>query len=85
MDKSPLVAYKAESSKEQANKVRRLSDVRPGNNVILSIKHLKLKAELGKLWPQYVGPSKVLQIIRHNTAKLELPLAMKVYPVLNIA
>ena len=66
------------------DKIRRRSDISPGDNVLLSTKHLKLKDKPGKLYPQYVGPFKVLQIVGHNAAKLELPPGMKVHPVFNI-
>ena len=49
------------------------------------MKHLKLKDKPGKLCPQYVGPFKVLQMVRHNAAKLELPPGMKVHPIFNVA
>ena len=39
----------------------------------------------GKLQPQYVGPFKVLQMVRCNAAKLELPPRMKVHPVFKVA
>ena len=44
----------------EADKVRRKSDISPGDDVLLSTKHLKLKDKPGKLRPQYVGPLKVL-------------------------
>ena len=47
------------------------------------MKHLKLKDKPGKLQPQYVGPFKLLQMVGHNAAKLELPPGIKVHPVFN--
>ena len=44
-----------------------------------------MKDKPGKLCPQYIGPFKVLQMVRRNAAKLELPPGMKVYPVFNVA
>ena len=38
-----------------ANKVRIPSDIKPGNNILLSIKHLKLKVKPEKPQLQYVG------------------------------
>ena len=49
------------------------------------MKHLKLKDKPGKLQPQYVGPYKILQMVGHNVAKLELPPGMEVHPVFNVA
>ena len=52
----------------------------------MSTKHLKLEARPRKLQPpQYVGLFKVLQIIRHKATNSELPPAMKVHPVFNLA
>ena len=65
--------------------MQRKSDIGPGDNVLLSTKHLKLKDKPRKLRPQYVGPFKVLQIIGLNAAKLELLLGMKVHPIFNVA
>ena len=74
-----------EANQQQANKVRRLSDIRQRDNALLSTKHLKLEAKLGKLWPQCIVPFKELQITGCKVAKLELPPAMKVHPVFNVA
>ena len=57
----------------------------PGDNVLLSTKHLKLKDKPGKLRPQYIGLFKVLQMVGRNAAKLELPPGMKVHPIFNVA
>ena len=48
------------------------------------MKHLKLKEKPGKLFPQYIGLFKVLQMAGRNAAKLELPPRMKIHPVFNI-
>ena len=48
------------------------------------MKHLKLKDKPAKLWPQYIGPFKVSQMVGRNAAKLEMPPGMKVHPVFNI-
>ena len=65
--------------------MQRKSNIGPEDNVLLSTKYLKLKDKLGKLLPQYLGSFKVLQMVGHNAAKLELPLGMKVHPVFNVA
>ena len=44
-----------------------------------------MKDKPEKLCPQYFGPFKVLQMVGHNAAKLELPPWMKVHPVFNAA
>ena len=65
--------------------MQRKSNISPGDNVLLSTKHLKLKDKPGKPRPQYIGPFKVLQMIRCNAAKIELPPGMKVYSMVNVA
>ena len=60
--------------------MQRKTDIGPKDNVLLSIKHLKLKDKPGKLRPQYIGLFKVLQMVGRNAAKLELPPGMKVHP-----
>ena len=65
--------------------MQRKSDIGPGDNLLLSTKHLKLKNKPGKYRPQYIGPFKVLQMIRHNAAKLDLPPGIRVYPIFNVA
>ena len=65
--------------------MQRKTNIGPEDNVLLSTKHLKLKDNPRRLWSQYVGPFKVLQMVGHNAAKLELPPGMKVHPVFNIA
>ena len=41
----------AEANKQQADKVQRKSNIGPGDNILLSTKHLKLKDKPGKLQP----------------------------------
>ena len=65
--------------------MQRESDVEPGDNILLSKKHLKLEDKPGKLRPWYVGPFKVLRMIGRNAAKFKLPPVIKVRPILNVA
>ena len=74
---------KLTSSKQK--KFQRKTNIGSEDNILLSTKDLKLKGKPGELCPQYVGPFKVLQMVGHNAAKLELPPGMKVHPVFNIA
>ena len=76
---------KQKPTSSRADKVQRKTNIGPEDNVLLSTKHLKLKDKPGKLRPQYIGPFKVLQMVRCNAAKLELPPGMKVHPVFNVA
>lgn len=53
--------------------------------MLLSTKNLRLKARPGKLRPLYVGPYQVLKAVGRNAFKLQLPPALKVHPVFNVA
>ena len=61
--------------------MQRKSNVGAGDNILLSTKHLRLKDKPGKLLPWYVGPFKVLQMIGHNAAILELLQGVKGHPL----
>jgi len=50
---------------------------------MLSIKDLKW--QMKKLTKQFVGLYKVKKVILTNTIELKLPLAIKIYPVVNIS
>lgn len=52
---------------------------------MLSTRHLRLKANPGKLKPRFIGPFIVEQTIGSNAFRLKLPDAMHVHPVFNIA
>ena len=65
--------------------MRKKPDIGPRDNVLLSTKHLKLKARPGKLCLKYIGLFKVLQMVGHNAGKLELPIEIKVHMVFNVA
>ena len=49
------------------------------------MKHLQLRDKLGKLQAIFVGPFQVLQEIRRNAMKLDLPDSMSVHPVFNVS
>ena len=64
--------------------MRRSSDIHVGDKVLLSTKHLQFKDKPGKLHPIFVGPFRVIQEIRRNAAKLDLPASMSIHPVFNV-
>ena len=65
--------------------MRRSLDIHIGDKVLLSTKHLQLKDKPGKLHPIFVGPFRVIQEIRRNAAKLDLPASMSIHPVFNVS
>ena len=72
--------------KNSADKKR--SDVRcaVGDMVLLSTKNLTLKGDLPrKLYPRYIGPYKVLEVIREVAYKLELPPSMRIHNVFHVS
>ena len=52
---------------------------------MLSTCNLRLKSRPGKLWPLYIEPFKVIQGIGHNAFKPDLPVTLRVHPVLNVS
>ena len=74
-----------EQDKIKADRHRRVVRYSVGDRVLLSTKHLALKGVSGKLKPRYVGPFRVVQLVRDNAVKLELPVSMGVHPVFNIS
>ena len=52
---------------------------------MLSIRHLVLKAIIGKLKPRFVGPFPVEAQVGANAFKLTLPNTMRVHPVFNVS
>ena len=49
------------------------------------MKHLQLKDKPGKLRPIFLGPFWVIQEIKRNAIKLDLPASMSVHPVFNVS
>ena len=74
-----------EDDKACIDHVKRSSGIHIGNQVLLSMKHLQLKDEPGKLLPISIGPFRVIQEIRRNVLKLDLPASMSVHPVFNVS
>ena len=71
-------------SKMKISADKKRSDVQfaVGEKVLLSTKNLKLKGDLPrKMWPRFIGPYKVLQVIRGTAYKLELPTGLRVHNV----
>ena len=74
-----------EKDKAHADCVKRALDIHVGDKVLLSTKHLQLKDKPGKLHPIFIGLFRVIQEIRRNAVKLDLPVSMSVHPVFNVS
>jgi len=78
-----------EEMKQYADRKRREEDkYQKGDLVILSTKDLKWQMKerrMEKLTEQFVSPYKVKRVVSTNAIELELPLTIKIYPVVNIS
>jgi hypothetical protein len=75
-------------SKMKITADRKRADVhfKVGEKVLLSTKNLKLKGDMPrKMWPRYIGPYKILAVIRGLAYKLELPQGMKMHNVFHVS
>ena len=73
-----------QKDKIRADKARREVGCAEGDLVLLSTGHLKLKGDLGKQKPKFVGPFHVEALVGANAVRLDLPNSMSVHPVFNI-
>ena len=73
--------------KRQADKERKKSkDWKKGDRVLLSTKDLVFKERpVRKLVERYVGPYRIEEVVSINTVKLQLPISMRIYLVVNIS
>ena len=62
-----------QKDKIRADKARREVGFAEGDLVLLSTRHLRLKGDLGKLKPRFVGPFHVLALVGANAVRLDLP------------
>ena len=78
-----------EEMKQYVDRKRREEDkYQKGDLVILSTKDLKWQMKerrIEKLTEQFVSPYKVKRVVSTNAIELELPLTIKIYPVVNIS
>ena len=74
--------------KKYADRTRREARFAVGDRVLLSTQHLKLIGErkrARKLTERYVGPYRVKRVVNANAYELELPVSLKIHPVINIS
>ena len=78
-----------EEMKQYVDRKRREEDkYQKGDLVILSTKDLKWQMKerrMEKLTEQFISPYKVKRVVSTNAIELELPLTIKIYPVVNIS
>ena len=78
-----------EEIKQYVDRKRREEDeYQKGDLVILSTKDLKWQMKerrIEKLTEQFISPYKVKRVVSTNAIELELPLTIKIYPVVNIS
>ena len=76
-----------EEMKRQADKGRKKAEEwKEGDKIMLSIKNLVFKKRpVKKQVNQYVGPYVIDKIVFTNTIKLQLPMLMRIYLVVNIS
>ena len=76
-----------EDMKRQTDKRRKKSeDWKKGDRVLLSTKNLVFKERpVRKLVERYIGPYKIEKVVLINTVKLQLPISMRIYLVVNIS
>lgn len=71
-----------------ADQHRRDAKLVVGDRVLLSTKHLKLVGadkRTPKFACQYLGPFKIKRVVNDNAYELDLPVAMRIHPVLNVS
>ena len=75
----------SQHDKTAADHARCSARIREGDLMLLSTRHLQLKATTGKMKPNFVGPFHVLRAVGTNAFQLDLPMTMNVHPVFNIS
>ena len=75
----------ADKDKACVDHVRRSLDIHIGNHVLLSMKHLQLKKNPGKLQHICIRPFQVTQEIRSKAMKLDVPALISIQPVFIIS
>ena len=76
-----------EEMKRQADWRRKeTKDWKRGDRVMLSTRDLVFKERLArKLVDQYIGPYVIEEVVSTNAVKLQLPISMRIHPVVNVS
>jgi len=76
-----------ENMKRQADRGRKETENwKKGDKVLLSTKDLVFKERpVRKLVDQYVGPYTIEEVVSTNAVKLQLPILMRIHPVVNVS
>jgi hypothetical protein len=65
---------------------RRMLAFKPGQKVLLSTEHIRLKSPgTQKLLPRFIGPFAVVQRVGENAYKLQLPANLRMHPVFHVS
>jgi len=77
-----------EEMKRQADRNRKeAEEYRVGNKVLISTKDFSvelMKRSMKKLTEKFIGPYVVRKIVSENAVELELPVSLRVHPVVNV-
>jgi len=76
-----------EEMKRYADQSRKeTEDWKKGDRVLLSTKDLVFKERpVKKLMERYVGPYEIEEVVSSNAVKLQLPISMRIYLVVNVS
>jgi len=70
--------------KRQADRSRKKAEeYRAGDKVLISTKDFSMEL-MKKLMEKFIGPYMVKKIISENAVELELPVSLRIYPVVNV-
>jgi len=77
-----------EEMKRQADRNRKeAEEYRVGDKVLISTKDFSkelIKRAMKKLMEKFIGPYMVRKIVSENVVELELPVSLRIYPVVNV-
>jgi len=77
-----------EEMKRQADRNRKeMEEYRVGDKVLISTKDFSkklMKRATKKLMEKFIGPYMVRKIVSENAVELELPVSLRIYPVVNV-
>jgi len=86
--KAALTKLQEEIKKYIDRNRKKVVEYKVGDKVLLSTKDLMWQIrnrEIKKLTEKFVGLYKIKKIISENTVELELPVSMKIHPVVNVS
>jgi len=85
--KAALVKSQEEMKKQADRNRKEAEEYRVGDKVLISTKDFPMeliKRAMKKLTEKYIGPYVVKKIISKNVVELELPVSLRIHPVVNV-